>query len=195
MGGALLSYGPDHRDPFRRATTYADKLLKGARRPSISNGPMGSSAAHSRRRQQLSSPFTAGVPAPRHAVPAKRGPMPWAAATSGAMTCSCPVRSVQPLDNLCLARCPDRLLRPRGSTNPQIEIDRRSWVQHCARSSTIFSCSKLGDHFHLRRSPTRCKLRMPHDSWRRNLPYLRGPSCRFQLAYRSISISTMCTTR
>lgn len=31
VGGALMSYGPDHRDLFRRATALADKLLKGAR--------------------------------------------------------------------------------------------------------------------------------------------------------------------
>ena len=31
VGGALMSFGTDHRDLFRRAATYADKLLKGAR--------------------------------------------------------------------------------------------------------------------------------------------------------------------
>lgn len=30
-GGALMSYGPDQRGLFRRAATFADKLLKGAR--------------------------------------------------------------------------------------------------------------------------------------------------------------------
>ena len=29
--GGLLSYGPDPVDPFRRATTYVDRILRGAK--------------------------------------------------------------------------------------------------------------------------------------------------------------------
>ncbi|MGC1643845.1 MAG: hypothetical protein WA781_24935, partial [Pseudolabrys sp.] len=39
--GGLMSYGPSDVDPFRRATGYVDRIVKGAKPASSTIGPRG----------------------------------------------------------------------------------------------------------------------------------------------------------